>query len=131
MPLELQDLSPKPDFDALDAAQKRIPKLGVRGRCDGSPVATPAAPFTPIVPAPFTEKESKETLVSSNEGTLSPPSPTSPTGVAPWEKAKLPDMTPDTSNTPTPDGRLSCEIAAQPFRPEVRLSTFFRLNLTD
>ena len=54
MPLDLQELSPKPDFDDTgDFAQKRIPKLAVRGRTDA-----PMAQSTPAVEVSLNEKES-------------------------------------------------------------------------
>src|SRR5271169_4460897 len=92
MPLDLQDLSPKPDFETMESSQNRIPKLTVCGRTKPSSVVPAAIPSTSSIPnvtAPFSEKDSKESLRSSDENTLSPPSPSgAPTTVASWDKEK-------------------------------------------
>jgi hypothetical protein len=131
MPVSLQELSPKPDFDAIDTAQNRVPKLAVRGRDNPSPVAsttTPQiAPPTPTsVRPPFPEKASKESIRSSDEGTLA--TPTSPASVAPWEseneKPKYeprPATVQSNSFTTTTDERHPTDNAKQPFRQEVLL----------
>jgi hypothetical protein len=136
MPVSLQELSPKPDFDATDTAQNRVPKLAVRGRDNPSPVAsttTPQiAPPTPTsVRPPCPEKDSKESIRSSDEGTLA--TPTSPASVAPWESEKeKPKYEPRTekyeprpatvqsnSFTTTTNERHSSDTVKQPFRQEV------------
>ena len=131
MPLDLQDLSPKPDFEAMESAQSRIPKLPVRGGTKASPVVPAATPSVPIVTAPFSEKHSKESLLSSGENTLSPPSPAAAaTAVTPWEKENEKKLEPrpvtacsDNFATSTNECH-SCEIAKQPFRHEVHTVNF-------
>jgi hypothetical protein len=128
MPTALQDLSPKPDFDAIDSAQNRVPKLAVRGRGKPSPVVATTIPtIAPATPTsarpPFHEKDSKESVRSSDEGTLA--TPTSPTSVAPWdsEKERKYEPRPATSQsdsfTTGTNERHSSETAKQPFRQEV------------
>src|SRR5436190_2777607 len=79
MPLDLQELSPKLDLDAMGTGQTRIPKLAVRDRKNTTPAALDVSLLINV-------KESKETLRSSDEKTLSLPSPTSQT--APWSKVR-------------------------------------------
>jgi hypothetical protein len=127
MPLDLQELSPKPDFDDTgDFAQKRIPKLAVRGRTD---VSTPIAQSTPAVEASLNEKESR----SSDENTLAPSSPvTAPNSIAPWEKESKLEPRPSTNHsesfTTSTNERHSSDVSKQPFRHEVSIES--RLYLT-
>jgi|SRR5271155_5660262 len=136
MPMSLQDLSPKPDFEAIDGAQNRIPKLAVRSRDNPSPIVaatTPqiAPPATPTsVRPPFNEKASKESIRSSDEGTLA--TPTSSPSIAPWESEKekpkyepRPAAVQGNSFTTATNERHSSDAAKQPFRQEV-LHTFCR-----
>jgi len=128
MPLSLQGLSPEPDFEAIDSAQNRVPKLAVRGRGKPSPVVATTIPTiappspTSVRPA-FKEKCSKESFRSSDEGTLA--TPTSPTSVAPWdlEKERKYEPRPATSHsdnfTTSTNERHSSEATKQPFRQEV------------
>src|SRR5271170_2232792 len=137
MPMSLQELSPKPDFEAIDSAQTRVPKLAVRGRDNPSPVVSTTTPQTaPHAPTsvrpPFSEKDSKESIRSSDEGTLA--TPTSPTSVAPWESEKekpkyeprtekyerRPSTAQSNSFTTSTNERHSSDSAKQPFRQEVR-----------
>jgi hypothetical protein len=120
MPRELQKLSPKPDSDAVETAQNRIPKVAVRGRNNnGSPMV---AGTTFSSTNPFNQKESKETLRSSDENTLSPSTPNGQG--APWEKENKYELRPATTqsnsyNTTSTDQRYSCDTTKQPFRHEV------------
>ena len=135
MPLDLQDLSPKPDFETMESAQNRIPKLTVRGRTKASSVVPAAIPNTssiPYVTAPFSEKDSKESLRSSDDNTLSPPTPSSgPTSVAPWDKEKrnkrelMHATAYSDSFTTSTNERHSSETAKQPFRHEVNIVNFY------
>jgi hypothetical protein len=132
MPLELQELAPKPDLDATgESTQIRVPKLAVRGRSDGqSPTVASTTPSSPTVTA-FTEKGSKESLRSSDDVTISPPSLTSTTDVAPWEKEQSvvnehkmeprPATTHSASFTTSTNERHSSDVSKQPFRHEVSI----------
>ena len=129
MPVSLQELSPKPDFDAIDTAQNRVPKLAVRGRDNTSPIASTTTPqIAPLTPTsvrpPFPEKASKESIRSSDEGTLA--TPTSPASLAPWESENeepkyeaRPATVQSNSFTTTTNERHSSDTAKQPFRQEV------------
>jgi len=128
MPVSLQELSPKPDFEAIDSAQNRVPKLAVRGRDQPSPVVATTVPtIAPPTPTsarpPFNEEDSKDSLRSSDEGTLA--TPTNATSIAPWdtEKERKLEPRPATSQsdsfTTTTNERHSSEAAKQPFRQEV------------
>ena len=127
MPASLQELSPKPDFEAIDRAQIRVPKLGARGRDKpSSTVGTTTPPITPSAPTPtrslFTEKDSKESLRSSDEGTLA--TPTNAPSVAPWDwREKKSEQRPATAQsnsfTTSTNERHSFETSKQPFRQEV------------
>lgn len=118
MPLDLQELSPKPNFDdASDSAQKRIPKLAVRGRTDPSSRSgrTDDSSSPILEAASLDEKDSR----SSDEKTLSPAS------VAPWEKGPehkfepRPSTTHSESFTTSTNDRHSSDASKQPFRHEV------------
>lgn len=128
MPLDLQDLSPKPDFETIDSAQSRIPKLAVRGRTKASPGVTATTPSILNFTVPFSEKDSKESLRSSGENTLSPPSPFgAPTTVAPWDKEeKNFESRPTTTHSDsfTTSTSTRSETLKQPFRQEVRIINF-------
>ena len=125
MPLELQELSPKLDVDAIET-QTRIPKLAVRDRKRTSGVTntTPAAlDVSPLISA----KESKETLQSSDEKTISVPSPTAQ--IAPWSKVREYKYEPRHATTQS-DGFTastnelsSCDTGKQPFRHEVCINS--------
>jgi hypothetical protein len=115
MPLDLQGLSPKPDFENQAVTQRPIPNLVKRA--DGAP-RSPNSPF-------FNEKGSR----SSDEGTLAPSSPRDPPcNVAPWEMGtentgkKLqvrPATAQSDSSTYATNERNSAEVSKQPFRHEV------------
>jgi hypothetical protein len=123
MPRDLQELCPKPDFYAVETTQNRIPKLAVRGRNNnGSPMVAEMTLTTLSTTNPFTQKQSKETLRSSDENTLSPSTPT--VQGAPWEKEKKYEPRPATThsnsyNTTSTDRRHSDDTTKQPFRHEV------------
>jgi hypothetical protein len=123
MPRDLQALSPKPDFDAVETAQNRIPKLAVLGRNNnGSPMVAGTTPTTLSPTNPFNQKESKETLRSNDENTLSPS--TLIGQVVPWEKENKYESRPatiqsDSYNTTSTNQRYSCDTTKQPFRHEV------------
>lgn len=133
MPLDLQDLSPKPDFEAMESTQNRIPKLAVRGRTRTShavPTATPSTMSIPNITAPFGKKDSKDTLRSTDENTLLPLSPSvTPTTIAPWVmEEKMFEAGPTTaysdSFTTSTNEHHSSETTKQPFRQEVRIVNF-------
>jgi hypothetical protein len=132
MPHELQALSPNPDFDAVETAQNRIPKLAIRGRNNnGSPIVAGTTPTTLSPTTPFNQKESKETLRSNDENTLSPSTPISQ--VTPWEKEKKYEPRPattqsDSYNTTSTNQRYSCDTAKQPFRHEVSPNSKYMTN---
>lgn len=122
MPIELQELSPRPDFDSVDVKKQRIPKLAVRGRpADQPSVAAMTTPTTPVFRG---EKESKESLRSCDERTLSPLSPNAQSMIAPLEKDEFETRSSTTRSdglSTTTKERLSSETANQPFRHEVCL----------
>jgi hypothetical protein len=115
MPLDLQDLSPKPDFENHAVTQRQIPNLVKRAD------SAPSSPNTPS----FNEKRSR----SSDEGTLAPPSPgDAPNNVAPWEKPTENEGKPLHATPAAPQSgsftyatneRNSTEVSKQPFRDEV------------
>ena len=118
MPLDLQELSPKPNFDdAVEFTQKRIPKIAVRGRTDpSSPSVSTNDSSSPIVAAAsLNEKDGR----SSDEKTLSPAS------VTPWEKGPEHKLEPRPSTahsesfTTSTNDRHSSDASKQPFRHEV------------
>ena len=142
MPLDLQSLSPKPDFEALESAPTRIPKLAVRGRPEvDSPTVASVTPSSPTSKDWLNEKDKslfdeKESVNSSDDSTLPPPSSDSQSGaIAPWETATkkehkyeprgpttIPSRSPadpDGSFTTDTNNRHSSETARQPFRHEV------------
>jgi len=128
MPLDVQKLSPKPDFEAIDAP-KRIPKLAVRGR----PNASPTIPIT-VTPPDESAEGSRESLRSSDEKTITPPTPrTANTVVTPWEEkekkmeARTPSDRSDSLTTATND-RSSIDTTGQPFRREVHLNQLSKLT---
>ena len=132
MPPDLQELSPKPDFDAIDSAQNRVPKLAVRGRNDASPAVTTTTPATLAIANPINEKESKETIQSNDENTLSPPTPIG--SIAPWEKEREKKYEPrqattqsDSFITTSTSERQFSDAAKQPFRYEVFIVQNFLL----
>ena len=112
MPDELQELSPKPDFEAIDTVQSRVPKLAVRGRAAATLVVGSSL-------TAFKGKDSKESLQSTDENTLSPPSP----NVAPWEAgARKFEPRPPTAHSQSftfTNERHSSDAGKQPFRQEV------------
>ena len=124
MPLDLQELSPKPEFDTIgDSNVTRIPKLAVRGQSDAGMNTT--IPSTPTV----SSVNEKDSLRSSDDGTLGPPSPNNTSTIAPWEQSlerktsrepRSPTTHPEKLTTTTND-RHSSEAAKQPFRHEVYL----------
>jgi hypothetical protein len=126
MPLDLQELSPKPEFDTIGESNvTRIPKLAVRGRSDASPTMNTTIPSTPTT----SSVNEKESLRSSDDGTLGPPSPNNTSTIAPWEHSlerktsrepRSPTTLPEKLTTTTND-RHSSEAAKQPFRHEVYL----------
>jgi hypothetical protein len=125
MPLDLQELSPKPNFEAMDAP-KRIPKLAVRCKSGGSPDVVPVVPIT-ITPPADSVNESSSSLRSSDEKTITPPTPTTPNAVAtPWEdkerklEVRSAASVSDSTSEKTTD-RASSESTRQPFRHEVYL----------
>ena len=130
MPLELQELSPKPDFDAIaEASQPRVPKLAARRKSDGQFAAM--APPTPLSPTgtAFGEKGSKESLRSTDDATIYPPSPMTP-AIAPWEnefpsavkgnklETRIATTRSDSLTSATIESHSS-DAAKQPFRDEV------------
>ena len=123
MPLDLQELSPKPSFEDIDAS-KRVPKLAVRGRHNASPVVVTTVPIT-ITPPEECQEGSKESLRSSDEKIITPPIPGIPnTDVTSWEEKvkKMEARSPfgrSASLTTGTSGRLSIDTARQPFRNEV------------
>jgi hypothetical protein len=128
MPLDLQELSPKPEFDTIGESNgTRIPKLAVRRRSDGaSPAVNTTAPSTPTV----SSVNEKDSLRSSDDGTFGPPSPNNTFTIAPWEQSlerktsrepRSPTTQPEKLATTTND-RHSSEAAKQPFRHEVYTS---------
>jgi hypothetical protein len=145
MPLELQKLSPKPDFDVIaDPIQIRVPKLAVRDWADKrSPTIASTTPPSPTQASyAGKENESKETLFYDDETPIVPHTPTSPansTCVAPWEteapgtpgfaKERKFEPRPPTAHsssfTVATNERHSSELLKQPFRGEVfsRVST--------
>lgn len=118
MPRDLQELAPNPNFDDVgECAQKRIPKIAIRGRtAPSSPSVRTNDSSSPIIAtASLDEKDSR----SSDEKTLSPAS------VTPWEKGpehKLeprPSTTHSESFTTSTNDRHSSDASKQPFRHEV------------
>jgi len=122
MPIELQELSPKPDFEAIDSAAARIPKLAVRGRTD--PLSQSISSITAPISPSFYDRERKGSLHSNDERTLLQPSPTVQSSIAPWETEKKMDTLPATPQSdsfpPSANERQVSETVNQPFRHEVR-----------
>jgi hypothetical protein len=123
MPLDLQELSPKPKLEALDAP--RIPRL--TARTNASPVIASAVPIT-ITPPAGSDAGSKESLRWSDEKTIIPPTPTTPhTVIAPWDdtksglEARTASAKSEKSLTSDTNDRTSSDTAKQPFRHEVNL----------
>jgi len=132
MPLDLQELSPKPNFEAIDAP-KRVPKLAVRGRPNAYPVALTTVPII-ITPPEECHEGSKESLRSSDEKTITAPVPGIPNiDVTSWEEkvkkmeARSPIGRSDSLSTDTND-RSSIDAARQPFRNEVYLNQLPKLT---
>jgi len=136
LPPDLQALSPKPDFQATNAAENapRIPKLAVRGKSDtDSPMSISVTP-SPTISQSMNEKAGS---IGSSEDVTLPPSPNeNPGAIAPWEEEKRrahkyearspvadpmrrPSAVPDESFTTATNDRHSSEMARQPFRHEV------------
>ena len=122
MPVDLQELSPKPDFDETNEfTHKRVPKLAVRGRTDPQSLNGPSnETFAPAVAASLTEKESR----SSDENTLAPSSPvTGTSSITPWEKEHKLEPRPSTAHSESfatsTNERHSSDASKQPFRHEV------------
>lgn len=124
MPIDLQELSPKPDFDETgDFTQNRVPKLTVRGRTDAVAPNTPSTnPSAPTVAESLNEKDSR----SSDENTLAPSSSIGPSSVTPWDKGMVehklearPSTAHSESFTSSTNGRHASDASKQPFRHEV------------
>jgi hypothetical protein len=119
MPLDLQMLSPTPDFEKSDHSTARQVRNFVR--CD---TASAALPVTPSVKPPtFNDKD--ESVRSSNEGTLAPSSPNGDDAslIAPWDKGNKAHGRPPTAEsddfTSAIHERNPNEVERQPFRNEV------------
>lgn len=120
MPLDLQELSPKPKFEALD-----VPRL--TSRPAASPFIATAVPIT-ITPPAGSDTGSKDSLRSNDEKTITPSTPTTPhTVIAPWDdkksgmEARSATAKSEKSLVSDTNDRTSPDTAKQPFRHEVHI----------